>query len=413
MNDSLAQCDIAIIGGGMVGSSLALALSHLPLDIVMIDPFAPTDEQAPGFDARAIALSRASAKILNSLGLWSDIKEDACPIKTIHVSDKGRPGICRFTAEEVNIPAMGYVVELENVGKAMEAALDNTKVKRLCPAEVTAVEQLEEGSNLSITAGDQQHQVNAQLVIAADGGRSGLRDMLGLTQSEKPYQQAAIISTIQTQQSHGNRAFERFTDDGPVALLPLTANRMSLVWMLTPERAEAMAQAEEKTFIAELQSAFGYRLGKINRVGRRHYYPLTLKQTVGRTQGIIFVGNAAQSLHPIAGQGFNLGLRDVADLVDMIRQSLLDARPLTDPWLVDQYAQYRSADKEHIVTMTDALARLFANASPLLSVPRNALLWTMSIMPEARHEFSRFAMGMNHPASRLTRGLALDLEARP
>ena len=407
---SMQQFDVVIVGGGMIGSSLALALQNLPLKVALVEPFAPIDDEAPGFDARAIALSRTTAKILRSLDLWSEIKPDATAIQHIHVSDKGRMGLCHFSAAEVNLPAMGYVVELQNVARVMHKALQNSDVNLFCPASLATIQPAESGYELSIINGDDSFQCQASLVIAADGGRSQIRDSLNIPFTTKTYNQSAIISTLSTQKAHQYRAYERFTDNGPVAFLPLSDNRISMVWMVTPEEAKRLMTTEAPEFIAELQQAFGQRLGNIERLGERYCYPLNLVQTDWQKPGLIFVGNAAQSLHPIAGQGFNLGLRDVADLVDVMRDACIAGENPGAESVCNRYHAIRAQDKSHIVTLTDALARLFANPSPLLSLPRNVLLGSLSLMPEVRHQFTQFAMGMNHRSSRLTRGLPIALE---
>lgn len=402
--------DVVIVGGGMVGSSLALALQELPISVALIEPFAPVDDAAPGFDARAIALSRTTAKIMRSLSLWDGVKEQATAIQHIHVSDKGRPGLCHFSASEVNLPAMGYVVELQEVAKIMHDALQKSAVNLHCPATLKTIKQSDTGYQLQIKTEDTLLDVSASLVIAADGGRSQIRENLNIPFSTKAYAQSAIISTLRTQMEHKHRAYERFTDNGPVAFLPLSENRISMVWMVAPEEAERLMQAEDDAFVSELQDAFGQRLGRIEQIGKRYCYPLNLVQTDWQKPGLIFVGNAAQSLHPIAGQGFNLGLRDVADLVDVIRDACINQTNLHSAELSDAYHDIRAKDKSHIVTLTDALARLFANPSPFLSVPRNVLLGSLSLMPEVRHQFTQFAMGANHRSSRLTRGLPIKLE---
>ncbi len=407
------QSEIVIVGGGMIGSCLALALSRLPYRVTMIEPFAPTNHAAPGFDARAIALSRSSAKILDSLGIWQPLKQQVTPIKDIHISDKGRSGICRLSASEVNIPAMGYVVELTETGKVLQDALQQSDVTVRCPAKVSAMSRAADHWQLTIDEDGQQHTISAALVIAADGSNSTIRDMTGVQRLEKTYRQDAIISTIQTQLAHNHQAFERFTDDGPVAMLPLSDNRISLVWMLPPDRAELMVNSSDEDFLDHLQQAFGYRLGRLLKVGERHRYPLRLCRTSGECERVIFVGNAAQSLHPIAGQGFNLGLRDVADLVDVLYNSAQSGQSLTDASTIadtqSSYRKSRQQDNELIVTMTDGLARLFANPSRVVSVPRNLILHLLATSSTARHEFGRFAMGQNHPAARLTRGIPIDL----
>ena len=312
---------------------------------------------------------------------------------------------------------MGYVVELAEAAKVLNQALEAAKIDLRCPAKVSAMRKNSNGWDLTIEENEQQLTLSTPLVIAADGGNSAIREMLNIEVVDKTYRQSAIISTIQSQLDHNYQAFERFTDKGPVALLPLSDNRISLVWMLPPEQAEAMKDCTEAEFLSCLQSAFGYRLGRLERVGQRHMYPLLLRQTATPADGIIFVGNAAQSLHPIAGQGFNLGLRDVADLVDVLREAALEDLCLNEPGNLQQlqsdYRELRARDKELIITMTDGLARLFANPSPLLSLPRNLVLHLLATAPSLRHEFGRFAMGLNHPASRLTRGLGLEVDTRP
>ena len=407
--------DIVIVGGGMVGSCLALALAKLSLRVTLVEPYEPVDDQAPGFDARAIALSRASAKILNSLDLWQPLKDRVTPIKDIHVSDKGRSGICRLNAEEANIPAMGYVVELESTGQVLHQALQQAELDLRCPAKVTGIERHDLHWHVTLDHNGETITLESAAVIAADGANSSIRSMLGLSSTEKPYNQTAIISTLQTQLPHNNQAFERFTDKGPVALLPLSEDRISLVWMLPPEEAAQQVAASDDEFLAALQESFGYRLGRLTRIGQRFSYPLALKQTVldQSHDGVFFIGNASQSLHPIAGQGFNLGLRDVADLVDAFEDSVshISADHRLSPEYISElqqrYLARRSDDRDHIITLTDSLARLFANPSKLVSVPRNLMLHGMTLAPLIRHEFGRFAMGMNHPASRLTRGIKL------
>ena len=358
-----------------------------------------------------------NAKILDSLSLWQPLKDKVTPIKDIHISDKGRSGICRLSAAEAHIPAMGYVVELAETGKVLNQTLQAANIDLRCPAKVVDMTKDGSGWELTIEENEQRQSLTTSLVIAADGGNSAIREMLNVDIAEKTYRQNAIISTIQSQLDHNHQAFERFTDEGPVAMLPLSDNRISLVWMLPPELAEEMVGCAEAEFLSGLQAAFGYRLGRLERVGQRHMYPLVLRQTKSSIDGVIFVGNAAQSLHPIAGQGFNLGLRDVADLVDVLRDCAIENLSLSEAdniqLLQADYGELRARDKELIITMTDGLARLFANPSPLLSLPRNLVLHLLATTPSIRHEFGRFAMGANHPASRLTRGLNLEVEPRP
>ncbi len=418
--------DVAIVGGGMVGSSLALALSSLPLKVALIEPHLQTSPKALGFDARAIALSWSSCRIFNGLGLWKQLKNIATPIQKIHVSDKGNPGICRLDAKQLNVAAMGQVVELEDVAAIIQNAISESTTD-LIQASVSAIETQEDASLLSLDflqsnqQDNQQNTLNkqkqpqtlrARLVVAADGKSSVIRSLSGIKSSDKAYDQVAMISTIQTQLPHNNVAFERFTERGPVAFLPLSNNRISLVWMMQAEEASSIIKTSDEQFIAQLQNSFGQRLGKITRVGERSSYPLSLltaKQCIGNR--LVLVGNAAQSLHPIAGQGFNLGLRDVAALSDMLRKACKETRDPGSQMLLDEYQNWRQNDRDKVVDFTDLIARLFANSSHLVSVPRNTILMAMNWIPELRAQVATAAMGLTGKQSRLVRGLSLKLES--
>ena len=409
---SSALFDVVIVGGGMVGSSLALALSSLPLKVAVIEPHPQNSETAPGFDARAIAFSWGSTRIFNSLGIWQNLKPIATPIKKIHVSDKGYPGITQLKAKAMKVAALGQVVELEDVGKIIHKALKETKTSLYCPARVIDLSQENENySSLTlVTEENQEIKINGRLVVAADGKQSVIRELSGIGIIEKPYNQSAVISTLQTQLPHNNVAYERFTENGPVAFLPLSNNRISLVWMMDTTVATELVTATDDVFIEKLQAQFGQRLGKITTVGKRSIYPLNLVKAERCTdKRLVVIGNAAQSLHPIAGQGFNLGLRDVANLADCLRKSCIEG---IDPGCADllkDYEQLRNPDRQQIINFTDAMARLFANPAQILSVPRNLMLIAMNYIPQMRSLLAESAMGLYGKQPRLVRGLSLHL----
>lgn len=407
--------DVAIVGSGMVGSSLALALSKLPLKVALIDPYPQNSELAPAFDARAIALSWGSARIFKGLGIWSQLQPIATPINQIHISDRGHPGITRLDSEQFNVSAMGQVVELEDVGKLLHKALLETKTQQLCPAKVIAISHTDDYTKLELDAENKStpKSIKAKLVVAADGNQSVVRKMSGINIDERPYSQVAVISTIQTQLPHKNVAYERFTETGPVAFLPLSNNRISLVWMMDAEVAEQRINSSDSDFINHLQTQFGQRLGRITRVGKRYSYPLNLVQAKACIdKRLVIIGNAAQSLHPIAGQGFNLGLRDVATLSDILRRSCLEN---IDPGmlsLLEDYQQWRKPDRKMVVEFTDTMARLFTNPATILTAPRNLMLMTMSGLPPMRRQLAEAAMGLTGKQPRLVRGLTLDMQEK-
>ena len=359
------------------------------------------------------------ARIFNGLGLWSQLNPLATPIKNIHISDRGHPGITRLDAKQFNVAAMGYVLELEDAGKVIHKALADSKTKIYCPAKVTKISSGEDHANLTIESSidkstkTNEQQIRARLVIAADGNDSVVRTMTGVGSQAKPYTQTAIISTIQTQRAHQNVAYERFTDTGPLAFLPLSNNRTSIVWMVDTNAAEKIVSANDAIFINQLQSQFGQRLGRITRVGKRYAYPLSLvKADHCIDNRLVIIGNAAQSLHPIAGQGLNLGLRDVAALADILRTACLERVDPGSATLLEEYQVWRRPDRQQVVAATDIMARLFTNPAAILSKPRNLMLMAMNLLPEVRSQLAEAAMGLRGVQPRLIRGLTLDLQEK-
>ncbi|MNO78691.1 2-octaprenyl-6-methoxyphenol hydroxylase [compost metagenome] len=384
---------IAIVGGGLVGASLALLLQSRARErgwkILLIEPFAPGDSYQPSYDARSTALSFGSRQIYERLGVWQQIAQRAEPIAQIHVSDRGRFGSARLTAMEEGVPALGYVVENAWLGQCLWHALDPELVSWRCPAEVRRMEALGDGYRLTL---DDDSQVDCDLAVLADGGRSSLREQLGIGVHTAPYGQTALIANVSPSEDHRGQAFERFTDHGPMALLPLPENRCALVWTRSSKDAERLRELSDTEFLRELQDIFGYRLGTLRQVGARYTYPLSLIESEEQIRPhLVVLGNAAHSLHPIAGQGFNLSLRDAQALGDRLLQE--EAAP-GDFAVLQRYLEGQALDQQMTVGFSDRVTRLFSNAQPLLATGRNIGLLGLDLLPPAKRWFARQAMGL-------------------
>lgn len=389
----MSRVHLAIIGGGLVGASLALALQAgakaRGWKILLIEPFAPGDSFQPSYDARSSALSYGTQQIYQHLGLWQSIGQRAEAILQIQVSDRGRFGSTRLDAREEGVAALGYVVENAWLGQCLWQALDREVVSWRCPAEVTAIKPIEQGYRLQL---NDDTSVECDLAVLADGGRSNLREQLGIHVRRRPYEQSALIANITPGEAHGGQAFERFTEQGPMALLPLAENRCALVWTRQGMDAQRLAEIDERSFLRELQSAFGYRLGALRQVGARHLYPLALVEAQEQVRPhLVVLGNAAHSLHPIAGQGFNLSLRDVQALAEAL---LAGPQQPGDLATLQAYRQRQRLDQTLTVGFSDQVTRLFGSGQPLLAMGRNLGLLALDLLPPAKHWFARQAMGL-------------------
>ena len=307
---------VLIVGGGMTGATLALAISRLTggaLPVHLIEAQDPHSSRHPGFDDRAIALAAGTCQQLARIGIWQRLAERATPIQRVHVSDRGHAGFVNLAAADYGLSALGQVVELHDVGQRLFGLLREAPGVTLhCPAKVEAVSRSQESVSLTLEGGK---IINGKLLVAADGSRSALGARCGISWQQQPYEQLAIIANVSTALPHEGRAFERFTEHGPLAMLPMSQGRCSLVWCHPQSRHDEVLSWSDERFRHELQQAFGWRLGRIVHAGKRSVYPLSLTRA-SRTVAhrLALVGNAAQTLHPIAGQGFNLGLRDVMSL---------------------------------------------------------------------------------------------------
>lgn len=411
------EYDIAIVGGGLVGISLAYALGELDPapKVILIEAYDYASLPPPSFDSRTVALSYSSRQIFSALGLWPAIAEQACPISTIHISDRGHPGMTRLRAEEQNAQALGYVVENRVLGQCLFKTLpDVSGLEILAPAKVTGINnEADASATLSVDVKGEATEISAKLIIAADGTESFVRQSLGISQRHWDYHQSAVIANLAVDKTHNNIAYERFTQSGPMALLPLVSykqdqHRYGLVWTVPQQNTEQVMQLDDQEFATQLEKRFGRRIGKITRVGERASYPLGLNQISQHVQHrLAFIGNAAHTLHPVAGQGFNLGLRDVATIVEVIKTAFANGQDIGELSVLNEYARWRSKDHNTTMMFTDALVRVFSNNFPPLVLARNAGLMAMDMFAPLRKRVTRHAMGYVGKASLLARGLGL------
>ncbi|KHT62443.1 2-octaprenyl-6-methoxyphenyl hydroxylase [Photobacterium gaetbulicola] len=391
----MKQYDVVIAGGAMAGATLAIALDKLGggrLRIAVVEAVEPKLDRHPGYDARSIALSLGSAQLLDTIGCWTALAGVATAISQIHVSDRGHAGIVHLDAREQAVEALGYVVELADAGRIFHhklAKLD--QVDLFCPARIAEIERHQQGIELVLDNGEQLH---SRLVVAADGAQSSVCDMLGLGRSEHDFAQVAVIANVTTEEAHQGRAFERFTPQGPVALLPMSEGRSSLVWCIRPgDQAEVMGWNDE-TFLVKLQQAFGWRLGRLSQTGVRHAYPLLLRQSQRLiSHRVAVVGNAAQTLHPIAGQGFNLGLRDVMSLAEEVCREWDQTGDAGHIRGLSSYRQRREPDRGATVDMTAGLVGVFANDCMPFVAGRNLGLMAMECVDVLKAPLVQRAMG--------------------
>ena len=402
--------DVAIVGGGMVGATLGVALAPLNLRVAIIEAIPHNAAAQPSFDERTTALSNGSRRILETMGVWPALSALATPIAKIHVSEQGRFGFARIDAAEQGLSAMGYVVANRDLGSALWSRLAKSAgIEVYCPAEVSQVTAHDESVTVEIAQKGAKSTIDAKLIVAADGAQSAVRGAFGVDAQVRDYAQTAIITTVLPQRFHDNVAYERFTPSGPLALLPLDGGRCTLVLTLTQEAAQSVMAWSDQEFLAEVQRRFGFRLGRFLKVGRRVPYPLSLTRAMRTSSGrCVIIGNAAQGLHPVAGMGFNLGLRDVASLAELIaeRAGLADADP-GSPALLAEYDAWRASDRGGVIAFTDGLVRMFSN--PLASVRRlrNLGLLAFDLLPPAKAALSRLSTGGSGRVPKLARGVAL------
>jgi 2-octaprenyl-6-methoxyphenol hydroxylase len=406
MDAPLKDADVVIVGGGMVGASFALALRATSLRVLLVESVPPDSAAQPSFDERTTALGNGSRQIFESLGVWAGMEKDAAPIRSIHVSDAGRFGMARLDAREQGVPAFGYVVPNRTIGRVLWQALRETpNVTLAVPAQVKNA-TLQAHAVLLDVQTETTARVRASVAVAADGAGSVLRASAGIDAAVEDYEQVAIVVNAATDKPHTGEAFERFTPAGPLAVLPIAGGGYTVVWAVRPERARELMALDESRFAAELLASFGWRAGRWTRIGRRNTYPLTLSRAAETVSGrVVLIGNAAQALHPVAGQGFNLGLRDAATLAEMLAAA--KGNPDYDA-LLAKFSAWRAEDRQGVTRFTDGLVKLFGSELPGLGLVRNFGLLLFDLSPAAKRALSRVSWGFAGRMPRLARGLPLE-----
>ena len=397
--------DIVIVGGGMVGISLALLLrAQQPWNILLIEAqeLASSDGPVSGaysssFDARSTALSWSSKNIYQSIGLWPQLKKHLSAIAQIHVSDRGHVGMTRIDAGDANVDALGYVVENQWLGSVLLNQLTKTDIQLLGSCKLETIEPLASGMRLQLQQADKDLQtIETKLLVIADGVGSTTAQQLGIQSQSTAYDQTGIIANVSLEKPHGGVAYERFTDQGPMALLPLAdfkgRPRSALVWTQPRAMAETLMAADEQAFLEQLQLRFGYRLGHFKQLGKRIAYPLALTTATEQVRRhLVVMGNAAHSLHPVAGQGFNLSLRDAAALANGLAEA---GDRIGDLAVLQNYQQQQAIDQRNTVLFSDSLPKLFGLSSSIVALGRNSGLLAMDLIPSLRNSFAQFGMGM-------------------
>lgn len=401
--------DLVVVGGGLIGGSLACAASATGLRIALVEAVTAEAPRQPSYDERVIALSWGSRQILDAIGLWGGIEADAAPIHQVHISDRGHFGFSHLDRAELGVGALGYVVPARALGAVIRTGLAKAAgVDLLCPARLTGQRVHANGVDLEVETETGPRTLSTSLLVAADGGDSAIRKGLGIQATERPYGHDAVITTITPDRPQPGVAFERFTESGPLALLPMTQGRYSVVWTCREEETAGILDLPDPDFLSRLQGRFGHRLGRLANPAPRRAYPLKLlliRETV-RPRAVL-IGNAAHTLHPVAGQGFNLGLRDVAALAEVLADAAAAGDDPGSAAVLDAYRHWRAGDQREVAWLTDGLARLFVNPWLPLRLARGAGLIGLDLAGPGRRALARRLMGVGGRMPRLARGLPL------
>ena len=398
--------DVLIVGGGLVGASLAIALDDSGLAVALAEAVPPRVDLQPSYDERNLALARASVNALEALGVL-DAASPATPIRRIHVSRRGDFGAARLDAAELGLPAFGAVIPARELGNALLRRLDAcTRLVRVAPAKAVAIEANADALRVDLRSGDSTRSVRTRLLVGADGSESFVRSALGIDVQRHDYRQSAIVTAVTVDKPLDGLAYERFTDSGPVALLPLGERRAGLVLSVPTEQAEGVAALDDAAFIAFVHERFGWRAGRFTRPGRRKPYPLA-RVLADRTSAArsVLVGNAAQTVHPLGAQGFNLGLRDALVLAELLRDAQSSGADPGADALLARHVERRADDRAATTAFSDELVRLTGSDFLPLRIARSLGLHALDRIAPLKRGFALRGMGFrgDTPAAGLSR----------
>jgi len=394
--------DIIIIGGGLVGTSLANAICHLPLKIALIEA---KSFEAKVADPRPLVLSHVSVNIFTALGFWQHVAKFANPIAEVHVSHQGKFGQARFKATEHKVQAFGYLIKAEKLLNSLREEILAKKIDVISPATITAINNNE----LTLKKGGETINCQAKLIIAADGANSTLRQLENIAVETYDYEQTAVIATVKLERAHHNIAYERFTHNGHIAMLPLNEAEYASIWAVKNNKLEQLQNISDQEYLQQLQENFGYRLGRFATVNNRIYYPLKLtfaKEQIKKF--VVLIGNAAHSLHPLAAQGFNLGLRDVAVLAELLSDATVKNKSINSDEILEEYVAWRKQDHKHIKRFTDSNVKLFASHFLPIVMARDLGLVVVDLLPGLKQKIVKLGMGMNGKMPKLAVGIPLN-----
>jgi 2-octaprenyl-6-methoxyphenol hydroxylase len=393
--------DLLIAGGGLAGNCLALALQDTGMRIAIVEAQSRAQRQSGALGDRALALAKGTVRLLEALNVWQGVAHLATPIERIHVSDRGHFGKTRLSAQQEHVDALGYVIIARDLEEHVANLVEQTAFEQFCPARIVGLMSGARQISVKLQQNGNTRDVTARLIVGADGGQSSVRRLSHIGQKTTDYAQTALVTTVATELPHNRTAFERFTASGPLALLPLGESRCALVWSRRPDEAERLLSLSDTDFIEQLQRCFGYKLGALQLAAPRHAFPLVLVQAERMVFGrAVLIGNAAHQLHPVAGQGFNLGLRDVAQLAEILQCRYAQSQDIGAGDFLAEYAATRQRDHNRVIGFTDSLVQLFSNAHWPVAAARNAGLTLLDQIPAAKGVLARYAMGL---AGRLPR----------
>ncbi len=405
--------DITIVGGGLVGASLAVALRDTPLKLAVVEAVPLNHSAQPSYNERTVALTWNARQIFSAMGIWEDIAKDGIePIKDIHVSSRGKYGAAHLDARDVGTEALGYVVSTRLLGKVLYKAIhQSNNITLLEGAKANSLTKDPLYNRVEVEKDQSKIALKSRLVVLADGGRSALNNLFSV--SKQPYPQSALLTFVSADRPHNGRAFERFTNEGPIALLPHNDNRYALVWTCKPENLNHRLELNERDFLEELQASFGDRAGNFTAAAPRNHYPLErLKVESPVSERCVLIGNAAHTVHPVAGQGFNLGLRDVAELSELIAFNTVQDKDIGDFESLNHYASLRKRDTQMVHRFTHSLIGLFSSENLPVKILQSAILHSIEMMPPAKRFLLERTMGLSGRHSRLASGLPLEFSTR-